>query len=76
VEEIEKSLAFRVDSMGFLKTLEVPEDDRLGFAILVRDGAELTMQNSACGKMSPGSPPTGRRRRAAARSSKWRTSRM
>jgi uncharacterized glyoxalase superfamily protein PhnB len=44
VEEIEKSLAFWVDRMGFQKTIDVPEDDHLGFAILVRDGAELMMQ--------------------------------
>jgi catechol 2,3-dioxygenase-like lactoylglutathione lyase family enzyme len=44
VEEIEKSLAFWVDRMGFQKTVDVPEGDRLGFVILVRDGAELMMQ--------------------------------
>ena len=44
VEEIEKSLTFWVDRMGFEKTVEVPEGDRAGFVILVRDGAELMMQ--------------------------------
>jgi len=44
VEEIEKSLKFWVDRMGFEKTVDVPEGDRLGFVILVRDGAELMMQ--------------------------------
>jgi hypothetical protein len=44
VEEIEKSLTFWVDRMGFQKTVDVPEGDRLGFVILVRDGAELMMQ--------------------------------
>ena len=44
VEEIEKSLAFWIDRIGFVKTVEVPEGDRLGFAILVRDGAELMLQ--------------------------------
>ena len=44
VKEIEKSLAFWVDRMGFQKTVEVPEGDRLGFVILMRDGAELMMQ--------------------------------
>jgi len=44
VEEIEKSLAFWVDRMGFQKTVDVPEGDRLGFVILARDGAELMMQ--------------------------------
>jgi hypothetical protein len=44
VEEIEKSLPFWVDRMGFAKTVEVPEGDRAGFVILVREGAELMMQ--------------------------------
>ena len=33
--------------MGFTKTVEIPDGDRLGFAILVRDGAELMMQTLA-----------------------------
>jgi hypothetical protein len=45
VEEVEKSLVFWVDRMGFIKTLEVPEGDRLGFAILVKNGAELMLQS-------------------------------
>jgi len=44
VESIEKSLPFWVDRMGFTKTVDVPEGDGLGFAILVRDGAELMLQ--------------------------------
>jgi uncharacterized glyoxalase superfamily protein PhnB len=44
VEEIEKSLPFWIDRMGFMKTVEVPEGDRLGFVILVRDDAELMLQ--------------------------------
>jgi catechol 2,3-dioxygenase-like lactoylglutathione lyase family enzyme len=44
VEEIEKSLPFWVERMGFEKTVEVPEGDRIGFVILVRDGAELMLQ--------------------------------
>ena len=44
VDEIEKSLVFWVERMGFTKTVDVPDDDRLGFVILVRDGAELMMQ--------------------------------
>jgi len=44
VEEIEKSLAFWVARMGFEKTVEVPEGDRLGFVILAREGSELMMQ--------------------------------
>jgi hypothetical protein len=44
VEEIEKSLPFWIDRMGFAKTVEVPEGDRLGFVIVVRGGAELMLQ--------------------------------
>jgi catechol 2,3-dioxygenase-like lactoylglutathione lyase family enzyme len=44
VEEIEKSLAFWVERMGFTLVAEVPEESRLGFVILARDGAELMMQ--------------------------------
>lgn len=44
VEEIEKSLPFWIDRMGFEKTVEVPEGNRLGFVIVVRDGAELMLQ--------------------------------
>jgi uncharacterized glyoxalase superfamily protein PhnB len=47
VEEVEKSLVFWVERMGFTKTVEVPEGDRLGFVILVRDGAELMLQSLA-----------------------------
>jgi catechol 2,3-dioxygenase-like lactoylglutathione lyase family enzyme len=44
VDEIEKSLAFWVGRMGFEQTVGVPEGDRLGFVILVRDGAEVMLQ--------------------------------
>lgn len=44
VEEIEKALDFWVARMGFEQTVGVPHGDRLGFVILVRDGAELMMQ--------------------------------
>jgi catechol 2,3-dioxygenase-like lactoylglutathione lyase family enzyme len=46
VEDIEKSLPFWVERMGFEKTVEVPEGYRLGFVILVRDGAELMLQTT------------------------------
>lgn len=44
VKEIEASLPFWVDRMGFEKTAEVPDGDRLGFVILMKNGAELMMQ--------------------------------
>ena len=47
VEAVEKSLPFWVDRMGFTKTVEVPEEDRIGFAILERAGAELMLQSIA-----------------------------
>jgi hypothetical protein len=46
VESVEKSLSFWVDRMGFEKTVEVPEGDRLGFVIAVKDGAELMLQST------------------------------
>jgi hypothetical protein len=44
VEEIEKSLPFWVDRIGFRKTAEVPEGDKLGFVILERNAAEIMLQ--------------------------------
>jgi uncharacterized glyoxalase superfamily protein PhnB len=44
VETIEASLPFWVDRLGFAKTVEVPEDGRLAFVILAKDGAEVMMQ--------------------------------
>jgi uncharacterized glyoxalase superfamily protein PhnB len=44
VDEIEKSLGFWVDRMGFTQTVGVPDGDRLGFVILVYEGAELMLQ--------------------------------
>jgi len=60
VEEIEKSLVFWIDRMGFEKTVEVPEGDRLGFVILVRSGAELMLQTlSSVLKDEPKFAPDG-----------------
>ena len=44
VQEIEKSLPFWIDRLGFAKVAEVPEGDRLGFVMLVLNGAELMLQ--------------------------------
>ncbi len=44
VEQIEPSLPFWIDRLGFEKTVEVPEGDRLGFVILVREGYEVMLQ--------------------------------
>ena len=47
VEEIEPCLPFWVERLGFAKTVEVPEGNRLGFVILVKDGVEVMYQSRA-----------------------------
>lgn len=44
VEAIEPCLPFWLDRLGFTKTTEVPHEDRLGFAILQKDGIEVMYQ--------------------------------
>jgi catechol 2,3-dioxygenase-like lactoylglutathione lyase family enzyme len=44
VDEIEPSLIFWVDKLGFAKTVEVPEGDKLAFVILQKDGTEVMLQ--------------------------------
>lgn len=46
VEAIEPCLAFWA-ALGFERTAEVPEGDRLGFVILAKDGVELMYQTRA-----------------------------
>jgi ribose 5-phosphate isomerase A len=63
-EAIETCLPFWVDRMGFAKTVEVPEGDRLGFVILERDGAELMLQTAESVRkdepaFAPDGPPRG-----------------
>lgn len=47
IESIENSLPFWVQQLGFEKTVEVPEGDKLGFVILVRDSVEVMLQTVA-----------------------------
>lgn len=47
VEKIEPCLPFWVGRMGFQNVAEMPEGDRIGFVILVRDGVELMLQSAA-----------------------------
>lgn len=47
VDEIEPSLEFWAGRLGFEKTVEVPEGDKLGFVILQKGDAELMMQTRA-----------------------------
>ncbi len=44
VDAIEPCLAFWTDQLGFARTAEVPEGDRLGFVILAKDGVEVMYQ--------------------------------
>ena len=46
-EKIESAIPFWVDRLGFEKTVEVPDGDRLAFVILQKDGAELMFQTMA-----------------------------
>jgi len=47
VDSVEECLRFWVDRLGFEKTVEVPEGDRLGFVILKRGDLELMLQSRA-----------------------------
>ena len=47
VEAIEPCLRFWVDSLGFAKTAEVPEGDKLGFVILASKDTEVMLQSYA-----------------------------
>jgi hypothetical protein len=65
VEEIEKALPFWVDRVGFEKIVEAPEEGHIGFAILVRDGAELMFQTVASvAKDTPRLVPQNKKRGA------------
>ena len=44
VDAIEPCLPFWVDRLGFEKTIEVPEGERLGFVALEKDGVEIMYQ--------------------------------
>ncbi len=46
-QEIEPCIQFWTERMGFQKTVEVPEGDKLGFAIVEKDGLELMYQSYA-----------------------------
>ena len=44
VDQIESSLPFWIERLGFQKTAEVPEGDKLGFVILVKGNVEVMYQ--------------------------------
>src|SRR3984893_19572441 len=47
VDQIEPSLPFWIERLGFQKTAEVPEGDKLGFIILVKGNVEVMYQTGA-----------------------------
>jgi len=47
VEKIEPVLPFWMEHLGFIKTVEVPDGDRLGFVILQQGGVEVMYQSYA-----------------------------
>jgi uncharacterized glyoxalase superfamily protein PhnB len=47
VNEIEPCVKFWVERLGFQKTVEVPEGDRLGFVILQKGSVEIMYQSIA-----------------------------
>jgi uncharacterized glyoxalase superfamily protein PhnB len=54
VDEVEPSLEFWVNQLGFQKTVEVPEGDKLGFVILEKEGTEVMLQSRASVKKDAG----------------------
>jgi len=54
VDEIEPSLKFWMDKLGFEKTVEVPEGDKLGFVLLTKDGTEVMLQSRESVKKDAG----------------------
>lgn len=62
VDEIETSMPFWVDRLGFEKIAEVPDGDRLGFLMLARGGSELMLQTvESVRKDEPKFVPSGAR---------------
>ena len=45
--ELEPCIRFWTERLGFQKTVEVPEGEKIGFVILERDGLELMYQSYA-----------------------------
>ena len=45
VEEVEPALVFWVDLVGFTNAGQMMEGDRVGFAMLTKDGAEIMLQS-------------------------------
>ena len=56
VESIEPCLPLWIDTLGWEKTVEVPEGDKLGFVILAKDGVEVMYQTYASVEKDIGKP--------------------
>jgi uncharacterized glyoxalase superfamily protein PhnB len=46
-EELESCIRFWTEQIGFQKTIEVPEENKIGFVILEKNGLELMYQSFA-----------------------------
>jgi len=47
VDAVEPSLTFWEQRLGFSRTVDVPHEGQIGFAILEKDGIELMLQSEA-----------------------------
>ncbi len=56
-QEIEPCIKFWIERMGFEKTVEVPEGNKIGFVILQKNGIELMYQSYA--SVDKDNPATG-----------------
>ena len=56
VDAIEPCLPLWIDTLGWEKTVEVPEGDKLGFVILAKDGVEVMYQTYASVEKDTGKP--------------------
>jgi uncharacterized glyoxalase superfamily protein PhnB len=55
VDEVEPSLNFLVAKLGFEKTVEVPDGEKLGFVILQKEGTEVMLQSRTSVRKDAGS---------------------
>lgn len=56
VDAIEPCLSLWIDKLGWEKTVEVPEGDKLGFVILAKDGVEVMYQTYESVEKDTGKP--------------------
>lgn len=49
VDDVQQSVDFFTATLGFTKTIEVPDEDGLQFAAVLRDGVEIMVQSSDAG---------------------------